>query len=180
MHYNNVWGKQLNTVSSPFFNTVESFWFMEVNVHGLSTFGWSVISWVMGLLHYNILFYIIKCWLGFKVNVKNSLKTKFNCYLLQWIFIFNIDSLQNIILFYFVCLFRVTRSTQECFTICHHYRKRATILTNARHWRPLSNECSLAWHTYCDTGHPFIVVSEDPWHSHLLPSVWHNSIHHLY
>ena len=47
------------------------------------------------------------------------------------------------------------------------------ILTNARHSWPLSSEGSLACHTYCDTGHPFIVViSENPWHSHLLPSVW--------
>ena len=31
---------------------------------------------------------------------------------------------------------------------------------------------SLACHVYCGTGHPFImVISEDPWHSHLLPSV---------
>ena len=34
---------------------------------------------------------------------------------------------------------------------------------------PLSGEGSLA---YCNTGHPFImVISEDPWHSHLLPTV---------
>ena len=27
--------------------------------------------------------------------------------------------------------------------------------------------------SYCDTSHPFImVIFEDPWHSHLLPSVW--------
>ena len=43
------------------------------------------------------------------------------------------------------------------------------ILTYARQ---LSSEGSLACHTYCDKGHPFImVISEDPWHSHLLPSV---------
>ena len=30
----------------------------------------------------------------------------------------------------------------------------------------------LPCHTYCDTGHPFImVISVDLWHSHLLPSV---------
>ena len=31
---------------------------------------------------------------------------------------------------------------------------------------------SLACHTYCDTGHPFIimVIFEDPWHSYLFPS----------
>ena len=46
------------------------------------------------------------------------------------------------------------------------------ILTYARHSWPLSSDGSLANHTYCDTGHPFImVISEDPWHSHLMPSV---------
>ena len=39
------------------------------------------------------------------------------------------------------------------------------ILTDARLSWPLSNEGSLACHTYCDTEHPFImVISEDPWH----------------
>ena len=32
------------------------------------------------------------------------------------------------------------------------------ILTYARHSRPLRSEESLACHTYCDTGHPFIMV----------------------
>ena len=46
------------------------------------------------------------------------------------------------------------------------------ILTYARYSRPLSIEGSSACHTYCVTGHPFImVISEEPWHSHLLPSV---------
>ena len=46
------------------------------------------------------------------------------------------------------------------------------ILTYARHSWPLSSEGSLAYHTYCDTGHPFkMVISEDPWHSNLQPSV---------
>ena len=38
---------------------------------------------------------------------------------------------------------------------------------------PLRSEGSLTCHTYCDTGHSFImVISEEPWHSHILPSVW--------
>ena len=46
------------------------------------------------------------------------------------------------------------------------------ILTYVPHTWPLSSEDSLACHTYCDTGHPFIMVnSEDPSHSHLLLSV---------
>ena len=37
--------------------------------------------------------------------------------------------------------------------------------------------CLLACQTYCDTGHPIImVISEDPWHSHLLPSVWRGAV----
>ena len=55
------------------------------------------------------------------------------------------------------------------------------ILTYARHLWPLSSEGSLACHTYCDTGHPFImVISEDLWHSHLLPSVYQWSCHYLF
>ena len=46
---------------------------------------------------------------------------------------------------------------------------------------PLSSEGSLTCHTHCDTGLPFIMaISEDPWHSHLLPSVWHGSCHYLF
>ena len=36
------------------------------------------------------------------------------------------------------------------------------ILTYARHSWPLNSECSLACNTYCDTGHPFIIIFEDP------------------
>ena len=39
--------------------------------------------------------------------------------------------------------------------------------TCAKHLWPLSREGALACHTYCDTGHPFImVISKDLWHSH--------------
>ena len=30
----------------------------------------------------------------------------------------------------------------------------------------------LECHTYRDTGHLFIMISEDPWHSHLLLNIW--------
>ena len=44
------------------------------------------------------------------------------------------------------------------------------LLIHAHHLWPLSSEGSLACHTYCNTVHPFkMVISEDPWHSHLLP-----------
>ena len=46
------------------------------------------------------------------------------------------------------------------------------ILTYARHSLPLSSEDFLVCDIYCDTGHPFImIISNDQWHSHLLPSV---------
>ena len=54
------------------------------------------------------------------------------------------------------------------------------ILTYARHSWSLSSESYLTWHTHCDAGLPFImIISEDPWHSHLLPSVCHWSSHYL-
>ena len=55
------------------------------------------------------------------------------------------------------------------------------ILTYARHPWPLSSEGSLMCHNHCDTGLPFImVISEDPWHSHLMPTVWRWSCHYLF
>ena len=42
------------------------------------------------------------------------------------------------------------------------------ILTYTRHLWPLRSEGSLACHTYCDTGHPLVmVIFENPWHLHL-------------
>ena len=59
--------------------------------------------------------------------------------------------------------------------------ERLQMLTYARHSWPLSNEVSSACHIYCDTGYPFImVISEDSWHSNLLPSVWQWSCHYLF
>ena len=47
----------------------------------------------------------------------------------------------------------------------------------ARQSWSLRSESSLACHTYCDAGHPFMmVISEDPWHSRLLPSVWSGAV----
>ena len=51
--------------------------------------------------------------------------------------------------------------------------ERLQIFTFTRHSWPLSSEVTLACHTYCDTEHPFImVISEDPWHSQLLLSIY--------
>ena len=47
------------------------------------------------------------------------------------------------------------------------------ILTYAWHSWAVRSEDSLAWHTYCGTGHLFIlVIFENPWDSQLLSSVW--------
>ena len=55
------------------------------------------------------------------------------------------------------------------------------ILSYAQHSWPLSSEGSLTCHTHCDTGLSFImVISEDPWHSHLMQSVWQWSCHYLF
>ena len=60
----------------------------------------------------------------------------------------------------------------------HHADEGLQILTYTRHLRPLSTEGILACPTYCSTGHPFkMVISENPWHSYLLPSVWQWSCH---
>ena len=46
------------------------------------------------------------------------------------------------------------------------------ILTYTWHSLPLSNEGYLMCHTYNDMGQPSImVISKDPWHSYLLPSI---------
>ena len=61
--------------------------------------------------------------------------------------------------------------------------ERLQLLTYIYAWHlwPVSSEGSLAYHTYCDTGHPFImVISEDLWHSHLMLSVWQWSCHYLF
>ena len=54
------------------------------------------------------------------------------------------------------------------------------IFTYARHSWSLSSEGSLAYHTYGDTGHSFVmVISENPWHLHLLPRVSQWRCHYL-
>ena len=81
------------------------------------------------------------------------------------------------------CLFGVFRPTREFFTHMETSRwpVMGCILTYARHLWPLSSEGFLACHIYYDMGHPVImVISENPWHSHLLPSVWQRSYHYLF
>ena len=71
------------------------------------------------------------------------------------------------------CLFRVFHPPENFNSYVILLGEGLQILTYARHSWPLSSEGSLACHTYCGTGHPFItLISKDPWNSYLLPSVW--------
>ena len=80
--------------------------------------------------------------------------------------------MRNSCFYLFIWIFRPNR---EFFTLT-----RASPLPGKgfKFWPKLDTESQLAVtvllrvNIYCDTGHPFkMVISEDPWHSHLLPSV---------
>ena len=61
----------------------------------------------------------------------------------------------------------------------HHYRWRATNFDLCLALISIEQWGFVNCHTYCDTVHPFImVISEDPWHSLLMPSVWQWSCHY--
>ena len=92
----------------------------------------------------------------------------------------------NSIVRLFVCLF-VCLGFSSHLRIFHSYGdvtitgKGLLILSYARYLWPLSSEGCLAYHTFCDTGHPFIdVISENPWQSRLLPSIIQWSSHYLF
>ena len=82
-----------------------------------------------------------------------------------------------------VCLFGFFPLTWEFFTHMETSTlpvKGFKFLTYAWQSLPLSSEGSLACNTYCDTRHPFkMVISEDPSHSHLFPSVLYWGCHYL-
>ena len=106
-------------------------------------------------------------------NIENNLSHKFVC-LSVWI----LSSHSKI----FHLFGNVTIAVKGCnyFLLC---RWRAAIIFFYYIWHlsPLRSKVSLAYHTHCDTGHPFIMtISEDPWHSHPFPSVWHWSCHYLF
>ena len=70
---------------------------------------------------------------------------------------------------YFICLFVCMGLIVQLERIFHSYGdvtitgEGLQILTYARHSWPFISKGSLAYHTICDTGHPFImVISEDP------------------
>ena len=73
----------------------------------------------------------------------------------------------------FVCLgFIVPLENFSLIWRRHHCRWVLQILTYARHSWPLSSECSFIVPHLLSGGQPsLLVISEDPWYSHLLPSV---------
>ena len=55
----------------------------------------------------------------------------------------------------------------------HHYRRRASNFEQCPALMAMKHWGFLACHILCDTDHQFImVISEDNWHSYLLPSFW--------
>ena len=97
--------------------------------------------------------------------------------------ILNVWTSKYIMIFLFVCLGffvpigRIFHSCGDVFTTGEGLQ----ILTYARHLWPLRSEGSLTCRTHYNTGQPYIlVISEDQWHSHLLPSVWQWSCHCLF
>ena len=82
-----------------------------------------------------------------------------------------------------IILFVVFLPTPKFFT---HMEKSLLLVKGCYVWPMfgtcrLSSDGSLTCHNYADTGHPFIlVISDDPWHSHLSPSVWQWGCHYLF
>ena len=76
-------------------------------------------------------------------------------------------------------IFQAILSSKKIFFLNEGHK--IQILTYAWHLWPLSSEGSKAWHIYSDTAHSFMmVISEVPWTSHLLASVWQWSCHYLF
>ena len=89
------------------------------------------------------------------------------------------------VLFVCVCVLGFFFVQPENFSL--HYEdviiacERLQILIYALHSWPLRIYGSLACHTYCETGHSYLmVISEDPWHSHLSLSVLQWSCRYLF
>ena len=75
----------------------------------------------------------------------------------------------------FLCLGFFVPVEKFSLTIAAEGLQLHTLSFAQRSW-PLSSEVSLACHTYTVTWG----ISEDPWHSYLLPSVWQWSRHYLF
>ena len=98
----------------------------------------------------------------------------------SWSYQYHILYSLHVFVWFFVCLgFIVPLEIFPLIWTHNHYCWRAANFARLS-WQ-LSSEGSLACHTYCDTGQPFVmVISEDPWHLHLLPSVLQWSCHYLF
>ena len=85
-------------------------------------------------------------------------------------------------MFYLLGVFRPTENFSLIWRRHHYMWKTANFdlhlcsaLIVIEQWGSLANQ------TYCDMGHSFIIViSDNPWHSLLLPSVWQWSCHYLF
>ena len=89
----------------------------------------------------------------------------------NYVYVSTTSTWKNLFIVWFVC-FEFTVPLFHSFVNVTIIGEELQFFTYARDSWPLSSEGFLACHTYCDTGHPFImVISENPWHSHLLPSV---------
>ena len=93
--------------------------------------------------------------------------------------------LKSVCFFLLVCLFVWGLSSNS--RILHSYGdvtiigERLQIVSYTLQAYQLSSDGTLACNTYCNTGHTFIlVISEDPWHSHLLPNFLQWSCHYLF
>ena len=78
----------------------------------------------------------------------------------------------------YVCLIGVWRPTREFFT---HMESSPLPVKDCKFWPMLGtyDHCGIL-STYCKEGNPFIIViSEEPWYSNLLPTVWQCSCHYL-
>ena len=115
------------------------------------------------------------------VIICNSRERKYNIvlnvskgWLLSCYNIFDLLFMYNYVMFYlFVWGFSSYSRTFHSYGGVTITDEGLQILSYARQLRPLSRGYSLACHIYCDPRRPFImVISKDPWHSHILPSVW--------
>ena len=76
----------------------------------------------------------------------------------------------------FVCLGSLVFFSLDTFSLIYGdvtiTGERLQFFAYTRYSWPLSSESSLECHTFCDMGNPFMmIISEDPWYSHLMPSV---------
>ena len=123
------------------------------------------------------LFSIPFLFIVYKYDTLNSFTCSF-IYISQ-----NKSSLYSYVCLIVCCLGYVVRPNWEIFTHLETtiISEGLQILTYTWQSWPLSIEGSLTCLTYCDKDHPFITVtSDEPWHTHLLQSIWQWCYHYLF